>query len=388
MRKKIIATLAGGGLLAATFAATIDWSDAEAVKGSPPPPTVPVAQVEIQQVEPTVQFSGSFSPVESVEVRPLVSGPITAVHLPEGGMVSKGQLLFQIDPRPFRIVVDQAKAQLRQAQAAAALAESAFARSEQLVATGAVAQANFEDATAQRRSAGANVDAARAALAAAQLNLSYTRVTSPISGRADRALLTSGNVVGAGAVAAPLTTIRSVDPLHVFFSIDEKTYLAFFDRLRAGGKARSLVVRVGLMDEEGYPYEATLDFLSNQIDRSTGTIRARAVVRNPDGKLAPGLFAKIRLSLGDAEPTMLVPDEAIGSEQDKSFVLVIGKDSKAEYRPVEVGPRIGGLRVVRSGLKPSDRVIVKGLVRPGMQVTPKLMPRATAPSPHGDRRAR
>ena len=388
MRKKIIATLAGAGVLAAAFAASADGSGKEGADGSPPVPVVPVAQVAIQQIAPTADFSGSLPPVESVEVRPLVSGPITSVHLPEGGIVRKGQLLFQIDPRPFRIAVDQAKAQLRQAQAAAALADSVYTRSEQLVTTGAVAQANFDDATAQRRSASANVDAARAALAAAQLNLSYTRVTAPISGRADRALLTAGNVVGAGAASAPLTTIKSVDPLHVIFSIDEKTYLAFAEKMRGRDKARGLGVRVGLMTDEGYPYDATLDFLGNQIDRSTGTIRARAIVRNPDGKRAPGMFAKIRLSLGSAVPTMLVPDEAIGMEQDKSYVLVVGKDSKVEYRPIEVGHRMDSLRVIRSGLKPSDSVIVKGLVRPGMQVTPKIMPRTDAPSPRSDQRAR
>lgn len=388
MRKKIIAALAGTGVLAAAFAASADGSGDEGPSGGAAVPLVPVTQVAIQQIAPTADFSGALAPVESVEVRPLISGPINSVHLPEGGIVRKGQLLFQIDPRPFRIAVDQAKAQLRQAQAAAALADSVYTRSEQLVATGAVAQANFDDATAQRRSARANVDAARAALAAAQLNLSYTRVTAPISGRADRALLTAGNVVGAGAASAPLTTIKSVDPLHVIFSIDEKTYLAFAGSMRGGDKASGLGVRVGLMTDEGYPYDATLDFLGNQIDRSTGTIRARAIVRNPDGKLAPGMFAKIRLSLGNAAQTMLVPDEAIGMEQDKSYVLVVGKDSKAEYRPIEVGQRIDSLRVVKSGLKPSDRVIVKGLVRPGMQVTPKIMPRTNAPSPRNDQRAR
>lgn len=388
MREKFIVALVGAGVVAAAIVVSTGWSGAESATGGPPVPVVPVTPVSIRSIAPSIDFSGALSPVENVEVRPLVSGPITAVRFPEGGMVSKGQLLFQIDPRPFQIAVDQAKAQLRQAQAAAALAESAYIRAEQLVATGAVAQANFDDATAQRRAARANVDAARTALAAAQLNLSYTRVTAPISGRADRALLTAGNVVGAGAGSAPLTTIKSVDPLHVFFSIDEKTYLDFADRMQGANKARGLAVRVGLMTDTGYPYEAKLDFLGNQIDRSTGTIRARAVVQNTDAKLAPGMFARIRLSLGAAKPTMLIPDEAIGAEQDKSYVLVVGQNSKAEYRPVELGPRVDGMRIVRSGLKPSDRVIVKGLVRPGMQVTPKMLPQQATQSQRNNQPAR
>ena len=227
---------------------------------------------------------------------------------------------------------------------------------------------------AQRNAARAQVQVGNAAVAAARLDLSFTQVTAPINGRVDRVLVTAGNVVGAGASATPLTTIKSVNPLHVLFDIDEATYLNFVEQARRGGSTAPLPVEIGLMTEQGYPHSATLDFLGNGIDRSAGTIRARAIIANPGGDLAPGLFARVRLTLGAPQQAILINDQAVGSDQGRNYVLVVGQGNKAEYRPIELGPVVDGLRVVKSGLRPGDSIIIKGLVRPGMQVTPRRGP--------------
>lgn len=337
-------------------------------------PQVPVAQVVVRELAPSAEFNGSLTAPQSVELRPRVSGAIVSVHVPEGALVRKGQLLFRIDPRPFQLALDQAAAQLRQAQSSAALAEGNFTRSEQLVATGAISRKAYDDAVAQRNAARAQVQAGNAAVAAARLDLSFTQVTAPISGRIDRVLITAGNIVGAGASAAPLTTIKSVSPLHVLFDIDEATYLNFVEQARRGSSTARLPVEIGLMTEQGYPHSATLDFLGNGIDRSAGTIRARAVIANPGGDLAPGLFARVKLTLGAPQQAILIDDQAVGSDQGKNYVLVLGQGNKAEFRPIELGPVVDGLRVVKSGLRPGETIIIKGLVRPGMQVTPRRGP--------------
>ncbi len=376
MRHSAAIPLAVLPLLVGALGACSDSGSKAAQGGAPTAPQVPVAEVVVRALAPSAEFNGSLSAPESVELRPRVSGAIISVHVPEGAIVTKGQLLFRIDPRPFEAALAQAEAQLRQAQASAVLAENNFRRAEPLVATGAISRRAHDDAVAQRDAARAQVQAGRAAVAAARLDLSFTRVTAPIGGRVDRVLVTAGNVVAAGAGAAPLTTIKSASPLHVLFDIDEATYLDFVERVRRRTATARLPVAVGLMTDEGYPRSATLDFLGNGIDRSAGTIRARAVLPNPRGDLAPGLFARVRLDLGAPRPTILIDDRAVGSDQGKDYVLVVGKGNKAEYRPIEPGPVSGGLRVVKSGLAPGDRIIIKGLVRPGMQVAPRKVPMA------------
>lgn len=385
MRKSVaflIATVAVSGLGACSESGPDQKTLAAAA------PSVPVAVVLVRDMAATAEFNGSLSAPQSVELRPRVSGAIVSVDVPEGALVKKGQLLFRIDPRPFEVALDQAQARLGEAQASVALAESNFARAQQLVTSGAIARKAYDDAVAQRNAARAQVQAGRAAVAAARLDLSFSRVTAPISGRVDRVLVTAGNVVAGGAAAAPLTTIKSVDPLHVMFDIDEATYLKFVEQVRRGGSPAKLPVAVGLMTDQGYPHKATLDFLGNGIDRSAGTIRARAVIANPDGDLAPGLFARVKLTLGAPQPTLLVDDRAIGSDQGKNYVLVVGKGNKVDYRPIELGPVADGLRVVKSGLKPGDRIIIKGLVRPGMQIAPRQVPMAAEqpPASEADRR--
>ncbi len=335
--------------------------------GSAQPPGVPVAEVIVRPVTPFAEFTGSLTAVKQVELRPRVAGYIQQVSVPEGTFVEKGKPLFHIDPRPFQAARDAAAARLREAEAASALAQADHARAEQLFAQKIVARNRLDSATAALNAGKAQVDAAKAALDAAQLDLSFTRVTSPISGRVGQVLVTEGNYVASGVT--PLTTIVSINPLHVYFDVDERTYL----RSLAAGRtdSSSAKVTVALVTDKDYTREGRLDFLSNAADRGTGTVRVRAVIDNPDGQLTPGLFAKVRLEAGASKDRVLVADQSISTDQGHRYVLVVGKGNTTEYRPVEVGPVVDGLRVIEQGLQPGDRIVVKGLVRPGMKVSPQ-----------------
>jgi len=336
------------------------------------PPSVPVAEVVVRPVTPFVEFTGSLTAVKRVELRPRVAGYIQAVSVPEGRFVEKGRELFLIDPRIFQAAVNAATARLRQAQAASMLAQAEHARAEQLFAQKIVARDRLDSATASLNAGKAQVDAAKAALDAALLELSFARVTAPISGRVGQALVTEGNYVTGGVT--PLTTIVSIDPLHVYFDIDERTYLRSLAAGRANATSHGLQaakVMVALLTDKTYSRPGRVDFLSNTSDRLTGTVRIRAVVDNPGGHLTPGLFAKVKLETGAPQARVLVSDQSIGTAQGTRYVLVVGKDDKAEYRPVELGPEVDGLRVIEQGLQPGERIVVKGLVRPGMQVTPQ-----------------
>ncbi|WP_338615380.1 efflux RND transporter periplasmic adaptor subunit [Pigmentiphaga sp. CHJ604] len=372
-----------GGIAFAASDASKDGGKAaaspkEAPAGAPAAPQVPVAEVIRRSIAPSTEFTGFLAAPKTVELRSRVGGTVDAVSVPEGSLVRKGQPLFQIDPRPFQVALDTATAQLRQAEVLASQAQADFDRAERLVTTGAVSRKVYDDAASARKARQAEVQVANAAVAAARLDLSYARITAPISGRVDRVLVTEGNLVSGGATgtATLLTTIVSIDPMYVYFDIDEATYLNAVRRARpdAGRGKASLPVEMGLTTDKGFPYKGVLDFVGNRIDRSTGTIRARAVVPNPDGQLAPGLFARVRLSTGDERQTILVNDQAVGTDQGKNYVLVVGKDNQAEYRPVELGQVVDGLRIVNGGLQAGERIIIKGLVRPGMTVTPRLVP--------------
>lgn len=380
------AIITGGGLayiyqdelasyLDGTRGLPVDQTGA-AAPASPPPPQVPVAQVITREVAPSAEFTGYVAAVDSVELRPRVGGAIDEVNVPEGGLVEEGQLLFQIDPRPFEVALETAQAQLRQAEALLAQAETDYDRAQKLVPNGAIPRKTYDDASAKKRERQAQVEGARAAVSAAQLDLSYSRVTAPISGRIDRALVTRGNLVTGGNAGAAtlLTTIVSIDPVHVYFDIDEPAYLDLIARARpdrAGRTATELPVGISLVTEHGYPNTGTLDFIGNGVDRSTGTVRARAVVANPDGRFAPGLFARVKLATDTPRQTILINDQAVGTDQGRRYVLVLGPENKAEYRPVELGPLVDGLRVVAKGLNSGETIIVKGLVFPGMQVSPQ-----------------
>ena len=335
------------------------------------PPGVPVAQVVARAVTPFVEYTGSLTAIDQVQLRPRVSGYLQSVSVPEGQFVAKGSPLFVIDPRMFQAAVNAAKARLREAEANALLAQAEHGRAEQLYAKKVVARDRLDTAVASLNAGRAQVEAAKAALDTAQLDLSYTRVTAPISGRIDRALVTEGNYVTRGET--PLTTIVSIDPLHVYFDVDERTYLHSLaaTRQHAGSKGEQAAkVMVAMLNDTTYARAGRVDFLANSADRKTGTVRVRAVVENRDGRLTPGLFAKVKLDTGAAQPRVLIADHSIGTDQGRRYVLVVGEGDKTEYRPVELGPVVDGLRVIEQGLQPGERIVVKGLVRPGMQVTP------------------
>ncbi|MBC2887468.1 efflux RND transporter periplasmic adaptor subunit [Ochrobactrum sp. CM-21-5] len=354
-------------------------SSAAAQPAQMPAPQVPVAEVVTRKVAPSIEFTGHTEATRAVDLRPRVGGAIVDVGVPEGGLVRAGDLLFQIDPRPYQVALNAAKARLQQANALLDQAEVDFKRAEALAPNGTVSRKTYDNAKAAHRQREAQVEIAKAAIAAAELDLSFTRVTAPIAGRVDRVLVTEGNLVTGGNAGAAtlLTTIVSTDPLYVYFDIDEATYLEFAARGRAsvtGSDADRLPVQVGLMTDTGHPLVGELDFLGNRIDRGTGTIRARAIVRNLDDRLAPGLFVRVKLVTTEPAQTMLVDEQAIGVDQGRRYVLVVGAENKAEYRPVELGPMIDGLRVVSSGLKSGEKIIIKGLVRPGMEVEPQIVP--------------
>ncbi|WP_454776052.1 efflux RND transporter periplasmic adaptor subunit [Janthinobacterium tructae] len=362
-------------LITAVLGAAFTISGCKQTASSPAaakPPSVPVAEVIVRPATPYVEFNGSLTAVKRVELRPQVAGYIQAVSVPEGRFVEKGRKLFDIDPRVFQAALHAATARLSEAEAASMLAQAEYARAEQLFAKKIVARDRLDMATAALHAGKAQVDAAKAARDTAQLDLSFTRVTAPISGRVGQVLVTEGNYVTSGVT--PLTTIVSIDPLHVYFDVDERTYLRSLAAGRANATphgAQAAKVMVALATDKTYSRSGRVDFLANAADRGTGTVRVRAVVDNPDGKLTPGLFAKVRLETGAPQARVLVADHSIGTDQGRRYVLVLGKGDKTEYRPVELGPVVDGLRVIEQGLQPGERIVVKGLVRPGMQVTPQ-----------------
>ena len=346
-----------------------------AQQGPPPPPQVTVANVIERDVTEWDEFTGRLQAVDSVEVRPRVSGYVSAVHFTEGAMVRKGDLLFQIDPRPFQAEVDRLQAELTRARATVERANSELARAERLHNENAIANEERDRRASFAQESAAQVAAVEAALRAAQLNLEFTRVTAPINGRVSRAIVTEGNLVSSGpGQATLLTTVVSLDPVYAYFDADEQIYLKYVGD--ADAKASALrspkPIRMALANEDGFPHEGKLDFIDNQLDGATGTIRGRAVFRNTNGQLTPGLFVRLRLAGSGTYRGLLIQDRAVGTDLSKKFVYVVSPKHEIEYRPVTLGPIVDGLRVVRSGLKASEPVVVNGLqrIRPGVPVTP------------------
>jgi multidrug efflux system membrane fusion protein len=359
-------------------------SEAAPGAGMPPPPEVSVATVLSKPVHQWDSFNGRVTAVESVELRPRVSGYVQRVAFKEGQEVKKGDLLFVIDPRPYKAALDQATAQLQRARAEAKLAQAQDARAQTLIEAKAISREEFETRKAASAQGDAGVRAAEAAVAAAKLDLQFTQVRAPIDGRIGRALVTEGNLAQADATL--LTSLVSQDPMYVYFESDEQTYLRYGELARKGERTRSSnPVRVGLANEQGFPHEGTVDFVDNQVDPATGTIRARAVLPNPDRSLTPGLFARVQVQGSGEFEARLIDDKAVLTDQDRKYVYVLGPDNTAVRKDVQLGRMIDGLRVVESGLGAKDKVIVHGVQKvfmPGMPVSPKTIAMgADAPAP-------
>ncbi|HEY7752689.1 MAG TPA: efflux RND transporter periplasmic adaptor subunit [Steroidobacteraceae bacterium] len=344
-----------------------------------PPPDVSVATVVQKSVTEWDDYSGHIEAIESAEIRPRVSGHLRRVHYREGGLVEKGALLFTIDDREYAAAAEAARADAARAEARVALAKQELARAEQLIAARAVSQGELDARRMEAQQADADLLAAKARQAQAALDLGFTRVTAPFAGRAGGALVKPGNVVNANQTL--LTTLVSVDPVYVTFTGDERAYLRYQELARNGTRESSRdaanPVLVGLANEDGFPHEGKMDFVDNALDPQSGTIRARAVLPNPDGVFTPGLFARVRLLGASQADALLIHEQAVLTDQDRRYVYILGEGNIAARRDVTLGPHVEGLRVVQSGLRPGDKVIVNGMRKiffPGQPVNPRDVP--------------
>ncbi len=349
-----------------------------------PSPVVMVSLPVEREVRDYFEYTGRTAAVEAVEVRARVSGYLVKVNFQEGSVVKKGDLLFQIDPRPFQAVLDQAKGQVAQLEARLARAEADVARDERLLPKGAASQKDLDTAIADRGEARAGIQSARAAVDRAALDLEFTRVTAPINGRISRHLIDEGNLVTLDSTL--LTTIVSIDPMYAYFDADEGSVLHVRQLIREGKlhSARDVAVPVllGLANEPGYPHQGTVNFVDNQVNPQTGTLRLRGVFPNEDKALEPGYFARVQLLIGQSRRALLVTERAIDTDQGQKIVYVVTDKNEVRSRPIRVGALHDGLRVIEEGVKPGEQVIVNGLlqVRPGITVTPKLVDMPVSPS--------
>lgn len=353
------------GLAAVAVLAACSAQAKQEQTAAAPPVQVTVTDVAFKSLRQWDDFTGRLEPIDTVEIRPRVSGYIDGARFAEGARVSKGQVLFQIDPRPYQAEADRAAAEVARAKAQLDLAVVNRQRGERLLEQNALARGEFDRLSSEERAAQANVSAAQAALQTAHLNLQWTKVTSPIDGRVSKAIITRGNLV---TQASLLTTVVSDTPIYAAFNADEQTFLKY----AAAERGKESPVYMGLMTEDGYPHVGKLTFIDNALDAKSGTINGRAIFANADGKFTPGLFARIRLVSAESREVALAPDRAVATDLGKRYVVVVNGSNKAEYRPVEIGPLAGNLRIIRSGLKPGDRVVVGGLqkVKPGDTVAP------------------
>lgn len=370
----VLAVLAGWWLLGSR----------QAPAAAQPVPVVTVAMPLQREVTEWDEFIGRFEASRSVEVRPRVSGAVTAVHFTDGQFVRAGAPLFTIDPRPYRASLAEAQASVASASSALALSRSNLARAQRLIEEDAVAASEIDRLQAEVRAGQAALAAAQAQVRSRSLDVEFTTVRAPISGRISDRRVDAGNLVaaGSGEAATLLTTINAVDPIYFEFQGSE----AMFLKARRDGLKKATPVDIRLADESDYRWHGTLDFTDNALDDRSGTIRARAVVRNGEGFLTPGLFGNMRMASGGTHAALLVPDTAVTTDQTRKLLLVVGKDGAVATREVELGPLVDGLRVIHSGVKPNDRIVISGvqMAMPGQKVRPK--PGRITP-PAGDARA-
>lgn len=340
---------------------------------------VSVATVAATEVNTWDEFSGRLEAVERVDVRSRVAGAVQAVHFREGALVKQGELLITIDPAPYAAEVERAEAQVASAQARVSFTRSELERARRLWDEKAIAQRELDERANAGREAEANLRAAQASLQSARLNLGYTQVRAPVSGRTGKLEVTVGNLVAAGPGAPVLTTLVSVSPIYASFDADEQIVVRALRDLPGGASARGRIegipVQMGTAGSEGTPYQGKLQLIDNQVDAKSGTVRVRAAFDNADGALIPGQFARIRMGQARNDTALLVNERAVGTDQNKKFVMVVGADNKAEYREVALGAPVNGLRVVTKGLNAGERVVVNGLqhIRPGALVAPQAV---------------
>lgn len=361
-----------GGLLAAAC------DEAPTAAAPPPPPEVTVATPLVKQVQEWDEYTGRFEAVELVDLRARVSGYLDSIHFKDGEMVQKGQLMFTIDPRPYQIAIEQAQGAVAKAEALATLAGLEADRAAKLVGNSVVSRATYDQRQQEKESADADVAEAKARLDKAKLDLTFTQIIAPVEGRTSNRRVDVGNLVmGDLDGATPLTTIVSLDPIYFVFDASEADYLRYQQLARDGERQSSRdapnPVYVRLTDETGWPHKGHMDFVDNVVDRSTGTIRGRAVFDNADQQLTPGVFGRLRIVGSGLYEAVMIPDEAIMADQSDKIVYVVGDDGTVAVRKLQLGPIIDGLRVVRSGLEGKERVIINGLLRarPGGKVTAK-----------------
>ncbi|WP_444939999.1 efflux RND transporter periplasmic adaptor subunit [Microbulbifer sp. EKSA008] len=337
----------------------------------PPPPAVEVAQVSAGNTTLWRSFTGRVAAPETVELRPRVSGYIDKVSFAEGTLVKQGDVLFTIDPRPYQARERAARADLARVRSDLSYSEKQAGRAKQLLNSKAISREEYDRRIASRDSARAALSAAEAALENAQLDLQYTEVKAPISGRVSRALVTQGNLANADSTL--LTTLVSVDPMYVYFESDEQTFAKGRDLLNSGQKP---AVRIGLAGEQGYPHSGELDFIDNRLNSHTGTIQFRAVVNNRDGFFRPGQFARVEMPIEEVSQAVLINSKAVLTDQDRRYVYIVNDSNVTEKRPVVAGQRQGDLVVIRSGLEPGEKIVVNGLQKiffPGMPVAPEMV---------------
>lgn len=347
-------------------------SQADVTDEAPPAPEVSVADVVVKDVQFWDQFTGRIDAVETVELRPRVTGYIDSINYTEGEHVDKGDVLFTIDQRLYQAELARAEADLERFRARAELARTEAARAETLAQTRAISREELDQRRAAAAQAEADILAARAMHDTASLNMAFTEVRAPIAGRTGRAMITVGNLV---SESTPLTTIVSLDQVHVHFFSDEQTYLQYDALARTGERPSSRVertpVRIGLAGDEGYPHQGEVDFVDNRLDASAGTILMRAVLDNSEDRFAPGMFARVQMLGNGSSDAILIDDKAVLTDQDRKYVYVVDDESRAIRKDVQLGRMVDGLRMVDAGLTPSDRVVVRGAQQiffPSMQV--------------------
>jgi multidrug efflux system membrane fusion protein len=344
-----------------------------------PPTPVSVATVVDREVSQWEEFTGRIEAVDRVEIRPRVGGYLTGVHFEEGALVKKGDRLFSIDDREYVAALASAKADVARARSRLTLAEEEYARSEKLIAARAVSEGELQSRRGELLQAQADIAAAEARQQQAALNVQFSHIDSPISGRVGAALVKPGNLVSPGE--SLLTTVVSVDPIYVTFEGDERAYLRYQAMVangsRESARGANNPVRVGLANETGFPHSGELDFIDNALDPSSGTIRVRALLPNPNGLFIPGLFARVQLQGAEAERALLIHEQAVMTDQDRKYVFVVGEGDTAERRDLVLGGSVDGLRIVESGLAPGDRVVVNGTKKiffPGAPLVPQEVP--------------